>query len=158
MLIVYYSISNGNTKAIAKKLQDVTGADISAIDTIVKYSDNYDDVVSQGQKEVNEGFEPELKDLDFNVDNYDVVAIGTPTWWYTMAPAVLTFLHQCNFNGKIVIPFATHGGWPGHVLEDIEKACKGAEIKESFDIYVDVDTNFDESKVDKWVDNVKSIL
>lgn len=33
MLIIYYSVSNGNTKLIAEKLQKATGADIARIET-----------------------------------------------------------------------------------------------------------------------------
>ena len=66
-------------------------------------------MVSQGQREVDEGFQPEIKPLSVNVADYDVVAIGTPTWWYTMAPAVLTFLNANDWSQKTVIPFMTHG-------------------------------------------------
>lgn len=59
------------------------------IDTAVPYSGSYEDVVDQGQREVERGFEPELKPLNVSIAGYDVVAVGTPTWWYTMAPAVI---------------------------------------------------------------------
>ena len=104
LLIVYYSWSNGNTERIAKKLQSVTGGDLLKIDTAVPYSGSYDDVVDQGQREVNQGYEPELKPLGVDPAEYDCIAVGTPTWWYTMAPAVKTFLHQQHFSGKTVPP------------------------------------------------------
>ena len=103
LLIVYYSWSNGNTERIAKKLQSIAGGDLLKIDTAVPYSGSYDDVVDQGQREVNQGYEPELKPLNVNPADYDVIAVGTPTWWYTMAPAVKTFLHKNTFAGM-------HGG------------------------------------------------
>lgn len=46
-------------------------------------------VVQQGQEEVRRGYKPEIKPLDIDIRNYDVIVVGTPTWWYTMAPAVL---------------------------------------------------------------------
>ena len=70
------------------------------------------------------GFEPELKPLPVNVADYDVIAVGTPTWWYTMAPAVKAFLHRQNFAGKTVVPFMTNGGWPGRVIKDMKAACR----------------------------------
>lgn len=45
-----------------------------------------------------------------------------------MAPAVLSFLSEHNWKGKTIIPFQTHGGWPGHVMKDIQAACAGAEF------------------------------
>ena len=54
-----------------------------------------------------------------------------------MAPAVLTFLSENDFAGKIVIPVQTHGGWSGHVIKDMEKAAKGADFKNSFAVQFD---------------------
>ena len=122
-LVVYYSWSNGNTKRIALQLQEAIGADIERIETVVPYSGSYDDVVEQAHDEVRRGFSPKIKALSHDASDYDVVAIGTPTWWYTMAPAVKTFLHQQQFSGKTVIPFMTNGGWPGICWENFDWNC-----------------------------------
>ena len=45
-----------------------------------------------------------------------------------MAPAVCTFLTGHTWAGKTVVPFQTHGGWPGHTLSDMKKACPGARF------------------------------
>ena len=110
MLIVYYSWSNGNTEKIAEMLQKATGTDIAKIETVKPYEGSYQDVVEQGKNEVDSGFQPKIKPLPYSASDYDVIAIGTPTWWYTMAPAVLTYLNSQNWNGKIVVPFMTNGG------------------------------------------------
>ena len=159
MLIVYYSWSNGNTERIAGKLQQATGADMVKIETAVPYSGSYDDVVKQGQEEVNRGYQPKLAPVEVSVADYDVIAVGTPTWWYTMAPAVLSFLKAQDFNGKTVIPFMTNGGWPGHVIKDIEKECKGAdfvcEMEVKFDSTGGDHMETPETDVDAWVKKVK---
>ncbi|MBP7105480.1 MAG: hypothetical protein KBA83_10180, partial [Fermentimonas sp.] len=36
--------------------------------------------------------------------------IGSPNWFKTLAPPVMSFLKRHNFAGKTVIPFCTHGG------------------------------------------------
>lgn len=163
LLIVYYSWSNGNTERVAKKLQSIAGGDLLRIDTAVPYSGSYNDVVEQGQQEVNRGYEPELKPFAARVSDYDVIAVGTLTWWYTMAPAVKTFLHGQNFSGKTVAPpFMTNGGWPGHVIQDMKKACTGAEI--ACPMQVRFDSNggdhleTPESEIDVWAQNVKALL
>ncbi len=92
LLIVYYSWLNENTEKIAKKLQKATGADIAKIETVKPYEGSYQNVVDQGKHEVDSGFHPEIKSLPYSVANYDVIAIGTPAWWYTMVPAVLTYM------------------------------------------------------------------
>lgn len=143
LLIVYYTWSNGNTARIARKLQSVAGGELLQIDTAVPYAGSYDDVVNRGQDEVRRGYEPELKPIDVNMASYDVIAVGTPTWWYTMAPAVLTFLHGHDFTGKTVVPFMTNGGWPGHVIKDMKNACRGA------DFACDMQVRFDSSGGDR---------
>ncbi len=162
MLIVFYSWSNGNTERIAKLLQEATGADMARIETVVPYTGSYDDIVQQGQEEVERSFEPEIRPLSINIREYDVIAIGTPTWWYTMAPAILTFLHQQDWNGKTVVPFQTHGGWPGHVLKDIAGSCDGAKIvcgmPVKFDSYGGNHLETKEAEIESWVQKVKALL
>lgn len=159
MLVVYYSWSNGNTKQIAEQLAKATGAELAEIDTVQPYTGSYDEVVDQGQREVNAGYKPEIKPLTVNIQDYDVIAIGTPTWWYTMAPAVLTFLSAQDFTGKTVIPFMTNGGWPGHVIKDMKANCKGAEFAYEMEIQFDstggAHLETPEKKIDAWIEAVK---
>jgi flavodoxin len=157
-LVIYYSISCGNTKKIAEQIAAKLGADIARIETVVPYSGSYDDIVEQGQKEVESGYMPEIKPLGANIADYDRLIIGTPTWWYTMAPAVLTFLKNNDFTGKTVVPFQTHGGWKGHALADMGKVCKGAKIENGKDIRFD-STGGDKqitpvANVQKWIDSL----
>lgn len=123
LLIVYDSWSCGNTERIAKALQHAAGGDLWKLDTAEPYRGSYSEVVDQGQREVERGLEPELKPLGVDPAEYDCIAVGTPTWWYTMAPAVKTFLHQQQFSGKTVIPFMTNGGWPGICWENFDWNC-----------------------------------
>ncbi len=162
ILVVCYSFSNGNTKQIAQELQKQLDADYAQIETVIPYppyegSDS--EVVSQGQKEVNESYQPEIKDLNVNIDDYDIIAIGTPTWWYTMAPAVLTFLSTNNFDNKTVIPFMTHGGWPGHVIDDIKKCCGQAIFLDDMQIQFDSDGGnkmiTSQSDIENWINRLK---
>jgi hypothetical protein len=161
-LIVYYSWSNGNTERVAKLLQAATGADLLRIDTAVPYSGSYDEVVKQGREEVKRLYEPKLAPISVNVADYDVVAVGTPTWWYTMAPAVLTFLHSRSWSGKTVIPFMTNGGWPGRVIKDMKEACSGAKFACEMQVRFDSDggdrLETPESDITLWTQRVKALL
>lgn len=162
LLIVYYSWSNGNTERIAKLLQSAVGGDLLKIDTAEPYSGSYNDVVEQGKQEVNRGYEPKLKPLGVSFADYDVIAVGTPTWWYTMAPAVKTFLHGQNFSGKTVVLFMTNGGWPGHVIDDMKKFCTGADIACEMQVQFDSDggdrLETAEEDILAWAQRVKALL
>ena len=162
LLIVYYSWSNGNTERIAKLLQGTAGGALLKIDTAVPYSGSYNDVVEQGQREVDQGYEPKLQPVKVNISDYDVIAIGTPTWWYTMAPAVKTFLHQNDFTGKTVVPFMTNGGWPGHVIRDMKSACPGAEFAGEMQVQFDSEggdrLETPENRIKAWAQSVNALL
>ena len=153
-LIVYYSLTNGNTKRIAEMLQQATQADIAEIQTVTPYAGGYDAVVAQGQEEVNRGYEPEIQPLSVSVADYDRIFIGTPTWWYTMAPAVWTFLHQQNFSGKTVIPFFTHNGSSSGAgsLGTLEKLLPSATVRTGDALSVAGNSvSGAENKVDSWL-------
>ena len=105
-----------------------------AIETVTPYSGSYDRGVDQGRQR---GCRPPIRPLTADPSKYDIIAVGTPTWWYTMAPAVQTFLDGVDWTGKTVIPFQTHGGWPGHVMKDIKKPCKGANFAHELAVQFD---------------------
>lgn len=161
-LVVYYSWSNGNTRRIAQQLWEAIGGDIAQIETAEPYTGTYDQVVDQGQREVNEGYQPPIRPMDVNLADYDVIAVGTPTWWYTMAPTVLTFLSAGDWAGKTVIPFQTHGGWPGHVFRDMKDACQGAvfthEMQVKFDSSGGDHLETPEGEIQAWIDGIKAML
>lgn len=162
MLIVYYSYSNGNTERIAKMLQENTNADIVKIDTLLPYPDDYNETVNQGQREVKQHYQPAIKLLDKNVLDYDVIALGTPTWWYTMAPAVLTFLKSNDFTNKVIIPFMTNAGWPGHVIKDMVKNSNC--LKSMFPMEIKFDSNggnkleTNEKEILDWTNQINDYL
>ena len=159
MLILYYSLAGGNTKSIADQLQQATGADIERIEPQTPYSGSYDDIVAQGKREVDEGYRPALKALAHQPEDYDIIAVGTPTWWYTMAPPVLTLLSEHDWSGKTIIPFQTHAGWPGHTLEDMQAAAPGAEFRYPLQVKFDHQTLASpQADIDGWLADVKTIL
>ena len=162
LLIVYYSWSCGNTERIAKVLQHAAGGDLWKLDTAEPYRGSDRAGVEPGQREVERGFEPELKPLGVDPAEYDCIAVGTPTWWYTMAPAVKTFLHQQHFSGKTVIPFMTNGGWPGHVIADMKADCLDAKF--ACEMQVRFDSNgrdhmeTPETEIEQWARSVAELL
>jgi flavodoxin len=151
--VVFYTYTN-NTMKIAEMIKDKVGADIIQIDTVTPYSGNYDEVVALAKKEVNAGFKPPIQAMDSPLDEYDTIILGTPVWWYTMAPAVLTFLTETNLKDKRVIPFATNAGWLGHTFQDIKKHCPESEVINEMSIEFLEDTLKTTRKdLDKWIES-----
>lgn len=152
-LVIYYSYS-GNTRRAAERIGKAIGADLAEIQTVRPYTGSYDDVVDQGQREVDSGFLPELRPLGADLSRYDTIVLGTPVWWYTFAPAMNSFLHSADLSGKTVYPFATNGGWLGHTFRDFEKACRGAQVKAGLDIRFNGDRQVTpDTDIQRWLKN-----
>lgn len=162
MLVVYWSFTNGNTGRVARRLAEACGADVEELEPRRPYRGSHEAVVEQGKREVEEGFLPELAPLAAHLDDYDVVAVGTPTWWYEPAPVVSAFLAAHDWSGKVVVPFMTNAGWPGNVIRSMEAALSGADVEEPFEVRFDSSGGdrlvSSEREVDAWCARVRALL
>lgn len=134
-IIVYYSWS-GNTRKIAKLISEQIDADLFEVKPINDYPENYSACVDQANREIKNGFMPQIKDYPESLGNYDLIFIGTPNWWSTMAPPLLTLLKNVDLSGKSIIPFCTHGGGgAGHFVKDVKRICKNSVVLKNFELY-----------------------
>lgn len=128
ILVVYFSHS-GNTRVMAKQISEITGGDIHEIVPLKPYPKVYRAVVDQAKKEINAGVKPELKSKIDNIGSYDIIFVGSPNWWSTIAPPVATFLASHDFSGKTIVPFMTHEGTAmGRSEKEIAKLCPKATV------------------------------
>jgi len=109
-LVAYFS-ATGNTERIAKRIAELTGADIYFIQPSKSYAkDPYDD--SQLiQNEAYNDLRPAVSNLPSKeeIAKYDTLYIGSPLWWHQPAMVVCTFLETYDLKDKVVIPFITYG-------------------------------------------------
>lgn len=153
VLVAYFSLS-GNTKFVAQKIKDKLNADIYEIKTVKKYPNSYNETVEIAKEEIQKNIPVEIE-KPIDITPYDVIFIGTPAWWYTMAPAVKTFILNNNFEGKIIIPFVTHGGGGGYkIKEEMHQYAKNATVKEGFVVYSRGNSSLD-NEIDKWLLKIK---
>jgi len=126
-LVAYFSAS-GVTKQVATQLAEVANADLYEIVPEQLYTEddlNWRDSLSRSSVEMKDKTSrPEIKKSDLNIDEYNVVFVGFPIWWYTCPTIINTFMESYNFDGKTVIPFATSGG------STIDQAC--ADLKATY--------------------------
>jgi len=134
-LIIYFSHS-GNTRKIANVIHNVVGGDIAEIRPLEPYPSNYNAVVEQAKRELHSGYIPKLRTSAENVSAYDVVFVGSPNWWHTIAPPVISFLSQSDLAGKTIIPFVTHGGGGlGRSAADIAELCPNSTVREGIALF-----------------------
>lgn len=154
VLVAYYSRS-GNTREIASQIQKFMGGDIVEIQTVDPYPREYDAVTKQAKQEIEAGYKPALKTKIDNIKSYDVIFVGSPNWWSTIAPPVATFLSEHDLSGKTIVPFITHAGTgKGRSVTDIAKLSPQSTVLEGIAIWGrDVKSSQDE--VAKWLRELK---
>ncbi|MBR5951121.1 MAG: NAD(P)H-dependent oxidoreductase [Actinomycetaceae bacterium] len=112
-LIAYFS-GTGRTARMANRLDEALGdADVFVIEAAQPYTEadlDYTDKHSRTTIEcADPATRPELASLCTNLDDYDVIFLGMPIWWFKEAPIIRTFLEAHSWAGKTIIPFVTSG-------------------------------------------------
>ncbi|MVM30880.1 flavodoxin [Spirosoma sp. HMF4905] len=132
VLIVYLSRTN-NTKAIAELIHKQVGGTLVALELEKPYPENYQATVQQVAKENETGYLPPLKTKIDNIQQYDLVFVGFPTWGMQLPPPMKSFLRQYNLSGKTVIPFNTNGGYGiGSTFQTVKELCPSSNVLEGF--------------------------
>ena len=112
-LVAYFSAS-GVTAKVADMLADAVGADIHEIRPKVPYTKadlNWMNKNSRSSIEMaDKTIRPEIAESNVKIENYDVIFLGFPIWWYVAPTIIKTFLESADFSGKKIIIFATSGG------------------------------------------------
>ena len=121
-LVVYYSYT-GNTKKIAKIIQEKLNCDILELTPKIPFSTDYQTVVDEYQNNSIDNKKVEINNINIDFSEYDEIIIGTPVWWYTISPVVTTFLKKYDLSTKKVYLFATNAEWLGRTFKDFEKLC-----------------------------------
>ncbi|MEI0844732.1 flavodoxin [Brachyspira pilosicoli] len=130
-------LSPGNAELIANWIAEETGGDLFSIKTQNKYSSDYDECLNQARKERDNNERPALVERVNNIDDYDVIFLGFPNWWYTCPMAVFTFVESYDLEGKTIIPFCTHGtGGLSRTIRDLKKLLpENCEVLEAIGVY-----------------------
>lgn len=132
VLIVYLSRTN-NTKTLAEMIQKQVGGTLVALELENPYPKDYKTTVDQVANENATGFLPPLKTKIVNMENYEVVFIGFPTWGMQLPPPMKSFLKQYNLSGKTLVPFNTNAGYGiGSSFETVKELAPNSTILEGF--------------------------
>ena len=155
ILIAYFS-RTGNSRQIAKYIQRSIGGDLVEIKTKKSYPSNYDQCVSQAEKELEDDIRPEITTRVKDFAQYDEVVIGYPIWWGMAPRAICTFVEDHNWQGKTLIPYCTsNSSGVGDSAAELGRLCKGAKRTKALSAYDDDILNSQlKKKIDKWLKDV----
>ena len=145
-------LAPGNAAKLASWIQQEVGGDLHSIVVEEPYSSDYDECLDRAADEKAENARPALASHVDNLENYDIVFLGFPNWWYTLPMPVLTFVEEYDWSGKTVVPFVTHGtGGLSGTIRDLTAALpEDVTILEPIGVYrPEVDAS--QSAVQEWI-------
>lgn len=153
-LVAYFSASGVTAKA-AWKLSEAVGADLYEIKPEVPYSRedlDWTDKKSRSSVEMNDpASRPAIAGKMDDMDQYEVVFIGFPVWWYVAPTIINSFLESYDFSGKTIVPFGTSGGsGMGNTNERLAPSCPGAVLLEGKML----NGSLEQAELKAWVENL----
>lgn len=152
ILITYYSRTN-ITERVAKKIQENLDCDIEEIidlkdrSGLLGWIKSLFDAIRQNPTDI--------KTIEKNPSDYDLVIIGTPVWASTMASATLTYLKENKEKFKDVSFFCTCGssGY-NETFSKMEEIADKKAVETLFITKDDLNTSFD-SKIQSYTERLK---
>lgn len=133
-VILYYSRTR-KTAHVAKTLAEEIQADATEVMDI-KDRMGVINYISSSLDAIREN-KTEIKPDTFDLNDYGLVYIGTPTWASRPTPAIVTMIDKCDLKGKDVILFSTMGSSGGskaieRMREKVE--ARGGRMVNSFTV------------------------
>lgn len=134
-VIAFFSWS-GHTRALAQEISRQTGFQAVELKLETPYSTDYNTCLMQAQQDQNSQTRPALSTTVTDLDRYDTVLLGYPNRWASIPMPIATFLESANFDGKVIMSFASNGGGGlGQSVSAISKLAPGATITDGLSVY-----------------------
>ena len=149
-IIVYYSMG-GNTEYAAKKIAEITGADLLRLEPEKEYPSSGFKKFFWGGKSAVMAEKPKLKPYQFDADKYDTIIFGFPVWAGNITPPIRTFLSENDLKASKYAAFACQSGAGAEKAFGKLKDCLGHDLSKTL-ILIDPKTKADPAK-DRQIDD-----
>jgi flavodoxin len=125
-LVVFYSRS-GHTKKVAEAVAASLQCDLEELVDMKKRGGLFG-FIKSGRDAMRKA-ESDIKKVQKNPGDYDIVILGTPIWGGNMAPAVRTYINRYRDQLKGVAFLCTSGsGDPQKSFSEMEEICGKAPV------------------------------
>lgn len=119
----------GNVAQFASWIAEETGGELFSIQVTEPYPSDWEGCLNRANEEKSENMRPEMERTVEDIENYNVIFLGYPNWWYSCPMAVFSFIEAHDLGGKRIFLFCSHGtgGLAGSV-RDITAALPDTAI------------------------------
>lgn len=154
ILVAYFSWG-GTTERMAKMIAEQTGANLYEIEPVNPYPTAYTPTTEVALEEKNNNARPAIKTKVEGWEDYDVVFIGCPVWWWTTPMIIHTFAESYDFNGKTVVPFCTYAStYRDETLAEIVNITPDATHLQGLGL---TSGQISESRIKTWLTDIKVV-
>lgn len=142
-----------NLKLMADEIAEKKNADVFTVKINEVYSADFEEMAPKARDDISNNTSFTFKEMPENLDEYSVIYVGSPIWWYELPQPMKEFIREIDLSGKTVVPFGIHRGsgfsgiideykeaWPNATIVEgftIDADKKNTEVKESFDAFLD---------------------
>ena len=122
-------VEKGNTQIVAERIAGKIETDLFHIEKKGGYPLTYNGMVEIAKEEWHSDARPEIVGKVENMEQYDTIILGYPSWCGTMPKPVCTFLEAYDLTGKSIIPYCTNeGSGLGTSMDDLKKLLPNSRI------------------------------
>jgi flavodoxin len=156
VLIMYYS-RTGKTRKIAEKIKEKLSAEVDEIKDIINRN-GFLGWLSAGRDAVGKKL-TEIKNVDKNPADYNVVILGSPTWNNSLSTPIRTYIDKYGESLKHVAIFSTSDGDDQGALEEMDKML-GKKVFARMNLIrkQEIDSDLYHEKIENFVELVNSFM
>jgi len=144
--------TEGNLQVMARVIEEETGADIFHILMEQPYDPDYSTMLPTAIEQMENEEWPALQSKVENLDDYDVIYLGTPVWNAELPPAMHTFFAENDLSGKTIIPFGIHlGSGFGKMISEMKELAPQATVEDGFTLNASTENKEAEAEFQEWL-------
>ena len=145
----------GNIQVMVQALAERTGADVHPIIVENLYAAEYTEMHDGAIEEQRQNAVIPLRTAVENMEQYDVIYLGTPIWEAALPQPVVTFLSQYDYSGKTIILFGINlGSGFGGMARQIQELCPDAQVADYFTISARTSNDETRSRFANWLEEI----
>lgn len=127
ILVIYYSFE-GNTKFVAENVAQTLNADLLELKPKEELNTHgFMKYVYGGRQAITRTI-LELNSFEIDLNNYELIIIGTPVWAFTYSPPIHSFLTSNQISNKKIALFCTHEGQSGFTIDQLTERLNNNQI------------------------------
>ena len=149
------NVAYGNVRVIADEIQKQTGGELFSVQQADKYDANYGSVVDAALQEQKNDARPALSSHIVELDKYDTIFIGYPTWWNDLPQGMYTFFDEYDLSGKKILLFnSANGSGEAGTFDKVRELEADAEVETNGLSVVQGDIDDCSQQVKEWLSKI----